>query len=91
MHNLIVSPLHKGRIDRDKGLDALTRQPCAKGHGMLFRQPDIIGAGGKILREQVKACSRWHRGCNGNDFIIGLGFGDEGAGKNCLIERGGGL
>ncbi|MNC56531.1 hypothetical protein D3C75_1061370 [compost metagenome] len=52
MHNLIVCPLHKGRVDGINRLHPLHGQRCAECRGMLLGNADIYHPVRKFLGER---------------------------------------
>ena len=72
VHNLIVSALQERRVDRDKRLVALRRQPRREGHAVLLGDADVEGAIGKCLGKDVDAGARRHGGGDGDDAVVFL-------------------
>jgi hypothetical protein len=49
-----------------------------KGHAVLLGDADVETTIGKFLGEEIKPGSRRHRGRDGHDLVVLLGFADEG-------------
>ena len=84
VHDLIVGALQEGRIDRDKRLVSLRRQPGGEGHAVLLGDADVESAVGKGLGENIDAGARRHRRGDGDDAVVLLRFLDQ-ASPNTLV------
>ena len=87
VHDLVVGALQERRIDRGERLHAFGGKTGGERHAMLLGDADIEGALGKLLREQIEARARRHRGRDGDDAIVLLGFRDQRFAEHFLILR----
>lgn len=87
MHNLIVAPLQKGRIDRAKGLHPARSQTGTERHRMLLGDPHIETPFRKPVMEQVQPRPVRHRRRDRNNPCIPLRLGDQALCKDLGIGR----
>ena len=87
MHNLIISALQEGRINRAKRLHPTRRQPRRKRHCMLFGNPDIETAFRKPVRKQVQPGAIRHCGGDGDNAVVMLRFPDQALREHLCITR----
>ena len=87
MHHLVIGALQEGGIDGAERLHAFGGKAGGEGHAMLLGDADIEGALREGLLEQVDAGARRHRGGDGDDARILLGFRDQAFAEHFLIGR----
>ncbi len=87
VHDLIVGALQERRVDRDKRLVALRRQPGREGHAVLLGNADVEGAIGKCFGKDVDAGARRHRRGDGDDAVVFLRFFDQSFAEHLGIRR----
>ncbi len=68
--DLVVGPLEEGRVDGYDGLEPRDRQAGGEGHGMLFGDPDIEEALGKLLGKLPEARPLAHGRGDGQDLLV---------------------
>ena len=74
MHDLVVSALQEGGIDRRERLHPFRGQPGGECHRMLLGDADIEGAIRKRFSENIEAGARRHRRGDGDDALVLRGF-----------------
>ncbi len=87
MHDLVIAALQEGRIDGAERFKPLRREPRSEGHRMLFGDPNIVGAVGKRLPEDVETRTRGHRRGNGDNLVVLLGLLHQSAGEDLGVGR----
>mmetsp|Transcript_26879 Transcript_26879/g.41147 ORF Transcript_26879/g.41147 Transcript_26879/m.41147 type:complete len:234 (-) Transcript_26879:873-1574(-) len=88
VHDLIISALHKCRINGNEGLQSLTGHTSCHGDSMLFCDTDIEGTLGEASSENIHSCSTGHSGCDSNYRAIFCGSINKSVGEDGS-ERGG--
>ena len=85
MDKLVIGALQEGRINGAERLVALGRKARREGHGMLFGDADIEGAGGEFLTEKVQSSPGRHGGGDGDDSVVLARFLDQTVGKDLWV------
>ena len=88
MHNLVITTLQEGRIERTERLHAFSGQTGGKGHCMLFGDADIKNAPRKPCLHLVEAGSRWHCRSDRHDLVVRFGSCHQPIGKHRGVARG---
>ena len=87
VHDLVVGALQERRVDGRKRLEPLGSQPAGERHRVLLGDPDVEGALGKLLGEEVEARAVRHRRGDGDDLVVLPRLGDEALGEHARVGR----
>ena len=87
VHDLIIGALQEGRIDRDKRLVTLRCQSCGKCDAVLLGDADVESAIRKCLAENVDARAARHRGRDGDNAVVLLGFLHQAFAEHLRVRR----
>jgi hypothetical protein len=70
MNDHVVSPLHEGRVNGQKRLQALRGQTAGKKRRMFLGDSNIEVARRMLGLEESEACPAWHGSGDCDDFLI---------------------
>ncbi len=69
----VVSALHEGRVNREERLQSLGRQAAGEKRRVFLGDPDIEVARRMLRLEKAESRPARHRGCDGDDVLVGIG------------------
>jgi hypothetical protein len=87
VHDLVVSALEKGRIDRGERLIPFYRQPSGEGHRVLLGNADIEAPLREDLGELVETSARRHRRSDCHDLFVRARLLDQSVCEHLSVAR----
>src|SRR4249919_2917782 len=88
VYHLVIGALQECGIDRGKWFESLGSETAGKGYAVLFGDPHVETAIGKLFLKDVHTCSRGHRCGDRDDLVILARLFNQALAKNlCVLWR----